>query len=260
MSELNPPDPLAAAAGDTLGTETVPRNYIAGGRRVHAGRGWGWIRDGIDYFRRQPGIWIILTLIFFALMFGLSLVPLVGSIITILVIPVLVGGLLAGCRTLENGAELELAHLFAGFRAHTGPLMLVGVIGFALTAAIMIPAALLIGTGGMIALATGSTSGAVFGTTALIGLLLALALFIPVNMAMWFAPALVMLQAQSAPRAIAESFRGCLRNIVPFLVYSVILFVLAMIASIPLGLGWLVLGPVVFGSVYAAYRDIYFEA
>jgi hypothetical protein len=47
---------------------------------------------------------------------------------------------------------------------------------------------------------------------------------------------------------------------VPFLIYGIVLFVLAMIASIPFGLGWLVLGPVVFGSVYAAYRDIYVPA
>jgi uncharacterized membrane protein len=79
-------------------------------------------------------------------------------------------------------------------------------------------------------------------------------------MALWFAPALVMLQNQSAPRAIAESFKGCLKNIVPFLIYGIVLFVLALIASIPFGLGWLVLGPVVLGSVYAAYRDIYVPA
>jgi uncharacterized membrane protein len=32
-----------------------------------------------------------------------------------------------------------------------------------------------------------------------------------------------------------------------------------MIASIPFGLGWLVLMPVVLCSVYAAYRDIFFS-
>jgi uncharacterized membrane protein len=258
MSELENPYPLAASAVETLGTETTPAAYIAGGRRVAVGRGWGWIRNGIDYFRRQPGTWIILALIFSALLIGLSLVPLIGSVMTILIVPVLIGGLLAGCRTLENGAELELAHLFAGFRVHTGQLMLVGLIGFALTMATVVPAMLLVGTSSMVAIATGSTPDAVVGSTALIGILLTLALFIPVNMAMWFAPALVMLQEHSAPHAIAESFRGCLKNIVPFLLYSLILFVLAIVAAIPFGLGWLVLAPIVFGSVFAAYRDIYF--
>jgi uncharacterized membrane protein len=44
----------------------------------------------------------------------------------------------------------------------------------------------------------------------------------------------------------------------PFLVYSLVVFGLAIVAFIPLGLGWLVLGPVSFASVYTAYRDIYF--
>jgi uncharacterized membrane protein len=54
------------------------------------------------------------------------------------------------------------------------------------------------------------------------------------------------------------SFTGCLRNIVPFLVYGVIGFVLMVLASVPVLLGWLVLGPVMVASIYTAYRDIYF--
>jgi uncharacterized membrane protein len=53
------------------------------------------------------------------------------------------------------------------------------------------------------------------------------------------------------------SFTGCLRNVVPFLVYGIVGFVLAIVATIPLGLGWLVLGPVFAASVYTGYRDIY---
>jgi hypothetical protein len=39
----------------------------------------------------------------------------------------------------------------------------------------------------------------------------------------------------------------------------VILFVAAILASIPFGLGWLVLGPVVAASLYTSYRDVFFE-
>jgi uncharacterized membrane protein len=57
-----------------------------------------------------------------------------------------------------------------------------------------------------------------------------------------------------------ESFTGCLRNIVPFLVYGVVMLALSLIASIPLGLGWLVLGPVLAASLYTSYKDIYLTA
>ena len=54
------------------------------------------------------------------------------------------------------------------------------------------------------------------------------------------------------------SFSACLKNIVPFLVYGVMLFILAVVAMIPFGLGMLVLVPVIIASVYAAYRDVFF--
>jgi uncharacterized membrane protein len=158
-----------------------------------------------------------------------------------------------------RGGELELAHLFAGFRRNTGQLMLVGVIGFVLTVVAMIPMTLVVGVGAFVGAST-TPSLAGFGIGMLLAFLVSLALFIPINMAMWFASALVMLQDQSAPRAIGQSFRGCLKNIVPFLIYSLIVFALAMVAAIPFGLGWLVLAPVVLCSVYTAYRDIFFTA
>jgi uncharacterized membrane protein len=78
-------------------------------------------------------------------------------------------------------------------------------------------------------------------------------------MAIWFAPPLVVFHEQGAGEAMKNSFIACLKNIVPFIVYSVILFVAAILASIPFGLGWLVLGPVVAASLYTSYRDVFFE-
>jgi uncharacterized membrane protein len=53
------------------------------------------------------------------------------------------------------------------------------------------------------------------------------------------------------------SFRACLRNIPPFLVYGVVGVLLAIAASIPLGLGWFVLAPMAAASVYASYVDVF---
>ena len=53
------------------------------------------------------------------------------------------------------------------------------------------------------------------------------------------------------------SFFGCLANIWPMLVYSLIGIALAIVATIPLGLGWIILAPVFAGSVYASYKDIF---
>jgi uncharacterized membrane protein len=87
-----------------------------------------------------------------------------------------------------------------------------------------------------------------------------LALLLPVVMAIWFAPPLVVFHDKSAVEAMQESFTGCLRNIVPFLLYGLVMLVLGVLAAIPFGLGWLVLGPVLAASLYTSYKDIYLTA
>jgi uncharacterized membrane protein len=82
-------------------------------------------------------------------------------------------------------------------------------------------------------------------------------LFIPLLMAFWFAPALVVHNEVPAFEAMKLSFIGCLRNIMPFLVYGLCALVLSLIAMIPLFLGMLVLSPVLVASIYVAYKEIY---
>jgi uncharacterized membrane protein len=93
----------------------------------------------------------------------------------------------------------------------------------------------------------------------LLALLVGMLLAMPLYMAIWFAPALVVFHDMAPVAAMRSSFRGCLHNLVPFLLYGVILFVLAIVASIPVGLGWLVLAPVIWGSLYASYRDVFLQ-
>jgi uncharacterized membrane protein len=56
---------------------------------------------------------------------------------------------------------------------------------------------------------------------------------------------------------LKASFNACMKNMVPFLVYGLITMTLCFFAALPVGLGFLVLGPVLAGSVYASYRDIF---
>ncbi len=239
--------------------ENMIENPTSGdsGRKVGAGHAGQWIASGWRLFRRQPGIWVLLTLVFGLIAIVLSVIPVFGQLALVLLGPVFVGGMMLACRKVERGEELDLADLFAGFRRNTGSLITVALIGLAFIIAIVIPITLLTGAGAMFASMAGADSAAMVGAGALLGFLLILALTLPVNMALWFAPALVILEDQAPTRAVARSFRACIRNLVPFVLYGLILFVLAFIASLPLGLGWLVLGPVVVGSVYAAYQDIF---
>ena len=76
-------------------------------------------------------------------------------------------------------------------------------------------------------------------------------------MALWFAPSLVVFNNLKPVEAMKVSFFGCLKNIVPFLLYGVVMMVLCVVAAIPVMLGYLVLGPVIIASIYTGYRDIF---
>ena len=91
----------------------------------------------------------------------------------------------------------------------------------------------------------------------MIGTLVAVGLSVPLMAAYWFAPALVVFRDVAPLEAMKASFFACLKNLLPFLVYGVILFVLCLIAMIPIGLGMLIMVPVMMGSIYASYVEIF---
>jgi uncharacterized membrane protein len=93
----------------------------------------------------------------------------------------------------------------------------------------------------------------------LLPLLLLLALMLPLIMAYWFAPTLVVFHGISAADAMKLSFAACLRNIMPFTVYSLVCVLLLLAAAIPLGLGLVVMIPTMTASLYVSYKDIFSE-
>ena len=244
---------IAPAAAASERVASAP--YLENGRAVPVGHSWQWIVTGWRLFRRQPVVWVLLSIVFGFIFFALGVVPVLGQVAVTLLLPVFGGGMMRACRRVESGEELELADLFWGFRHQRAPLFMVGAISFVLMLAMFTATMLLTGAGAALTQLAGGAPEAV--VAALVGLLVFFALVIPIYMAMWFAPALIVFHDVAGARAMMQSFRGCLRNIVPFLFYGAILLVLGIFASIPFGLGWLVLGPVVVGSVYAGYRDIY---
>ena len=194
----------------------------------------------------------------------LSFIPLIGGLAVALLSQVILGGWMLSARKLEaGGAPLEVADLFSGFKDKLNALVVLGAL--ALLAALVIGLVMLTMGGGAVAgmaaggaagSAGGIMAGAAFGLLAfLVGLLLGLV----VAMAFWFAPALVVFRGVAPVEALKVGWSASLANIVPYLVYSVIWLVAALVASILFGLGWLVLVPLTFLGIYCAYQDI-FEA
>jgi hypothetical protein len=94
-------------------------------------------------------------------------------------------------------------------------------------------------------------------SSSLSALLVALTLSIPLMMAAWFAPLLVIFRNLPPLEAMRLSFYACVKNIVAFQIYAFFLVVLTAIAAFPYGLGLFVLVPTLFASIYASYQDIF---
>jgi hypothetical protein len=259
MSQMNPYQApraqVADPAANVLGT------FIEGGRPVEAGHGWSWIASGFDIFKASIGAWIVIAIILAVIFFGLNIVPIVGGLAAVILMPVFAGGIMLGCQAAARDGNIAIGHLFAGFSRNTGSLVVLGVIGLAASIVLMIPLFIVMG-GTFFALMKGDPNAAAaigaMGAGVAIAFLLMFGLSILIYMALWFAPALVVFHDAPPMDAVRQSFGACLKNIVPFLVYGIVMFVLAVIATIPLGLGLLVLVPMGLASIYTAYRDIFF--
>jgi uncharacterized membrane protein len=204
-------------------------------------------------------------IVFFVVWVVLAIIPL-GSLVANLFFPVVMAGIMLGCRELEQGGKLTFDHLFAGFRKNLGNLLLVGVLGLVgmlvvgfivgVLAALAIPAFM-----GSAAASTGGDFSqlAALGPIIVLVVLVALALMLPVIMAIWFAPPLVAFHDVQPMAALRASFMASLKNFLPFLVYGVVGLLLLIVAVIPFGLGLLVFAPIIWITIYTGYRDIFLE-
>jgi uncharacterized membrane protein len=236
-------------------------------RQLRAGDGASWWSESWRIFCASPAAWLGVFVIFVVLSIALMLVPIIGGLVHTVLTPVFAGGAMLGCHALARGEPLRLGHLFEGFRAgRLGPLLILGLIWLAILFAIaIVMVATILATLGASGLAALTDFGGTFdysaiasaGAAVLIVGLIALAITVLVAMAYWFAPALVVLNGEQPVAALRKSFDASARNIGAFLLYGLIYIGLAVIASIPMGLGWLVLGPMVAGSCYAGWRTIF---
>jgi len=236
---------------------------VTGIKSLPAGAGVEWIKDAFNLFKMNPLVWIVLVLIWFVLNFVGQIIPIIGPLVMSLLYAVFVAGFMLGCAALERGEKLEIGHLFAGFKNNTGSLIGLGAIYLlaAIVMVIILGIFIFAGAGGLGAISNPESINPadIFNSGFLFALLVCSLLFIPIAMMFWFAPALISLGGISLIDSLKMSFSGCLKNILPMFLFGLIMMVLAVIASIPFGLGWLVLMPMGMAAFYTAYRSIYTE-
>jgi uncharacterized membrane protein len=262
MADLPPPSNPYAAPAARLSDPTIAGasgELIENGRRVEAAHGPRWFGRGWELFKMSPGAFIGIWAILVVASVGTSLIPLAGGLISILVQPILIGGFMTACRAADQAEPVRVSVAFSAFSTHPGRLAVLGLLQFA--------AYLILGLVG------GLTAVALLGSDPkqsmldpgmllpfFIVVVVAIVLGFLLAMANWFAPALIVLQEIGPLEAVRMSFLACAKNVAAFLLYGLLGIVLAIAATLPVLLGWFVLGPVLFCSMYAGYRDLFFQA
>lgn len=237
-----------------MSSEEIPR-------KLPAKQGLQWVNEGFRLYRQNP----LLLSAAFGLLFGIvaatNLIPVIGSVLSELISPLMVAGFMAAYRVLDRKETLQWPHFLAGIQGPWLPLMVVGAVqmlGMLLITQIM----LRMGFDAQAVMAAAQKSDAVALQAALNQSMPALftgaLLLTPLIMATWFAPALILFGNAQPGQALLISLRAVAKNWLPILVNGLALGVVLFIAAlIPMLLGFLVAMPVFFGSVYAGYQGIF---
>jgi hypothetical protein len=248
--------------------------------RRDAAHGVLWLREAYVMFSAHRLRWLSLLLAYYVVLVLVDALPWVGPIVAPILKPVFAVGFLAAAWSQQRGEPPRLAHLFRGFRADLRALL---ALGAALVAGVIVAigATWFVDGGRLLEALSGAAR---FDEMALgdgrvqAAMVFAAVAAIPVVLALWFAPALVVFQDCGARRALATSLAAAVANWRPVVVYALLVFfwgaflpgiVAAAIAALlpqstAQGVAVIVLFPYVAMFVailhisdYVSYRDIF---
>jgi len=244
-----------------------------------ARRGWRWLSEGFQIFRKKQLMLSFLVIGYWILMLLVNSLPWVGQVVATVLIPVFSVSLMNACRLVAQGGPLPPQLLFSGFDRNLRALLTLGAIYLAFSLTIL-GLTVLIDDGllfRLFVIGVRPDEQVLLGGNFVLAVEVALALFVPVMMAYWYAPVLVAWHDLSAGKALFFSLVACLRNWRVFLVYSAALLVFgAFLPGLVLGIlstvfasagqqfatvltvfVALILLPTLYASFYVSYRDVF---
>lgn len=210
--------------------------------KLPAYAGWIWVKQGFALFRKQPAEMSTLFLSYMFLMLMVGIIPLIGQILPLLLVPVFSMAFMQACVNIEQGKRVYPNLLLTGFRSPAfSRLLQLGVLYLA-SAALVIGISSLIDGGVFWKVMTGSTpvdAQTIQQSHMSLAMMFAALAYTPAAMALWYAAPLVFWQQMGVGKAVFYSFFAVRRAGKAFLVY---------------GATWLLIGvflPAVISSILA---------
>ncbi len=242
MTDSNPfQTPESDVSPTPANTQNTNANKVIICNSVATLNGASWIVDGFKNFATSPFTWLLAVFLYLLMLGTLSMLPFV-SIISTIIAPIFMAGLMICAKQNKYNQQFSINNLFDGFRLNGGKLAGLGAIYFGMIILIfMVFGAIMLvmvfsNVANIESLADPSNFSANTVLIFLLFLLIALAIMIPIIMAFWFAPALVIFHNIEIFDAIKLSFTGCMKNVMPYLIYSIVYIVVYLLAIIPVAI------------------------
>ena len=242
--------------------------------KIPARAGWLWVKHGFALFRKQPGGLSTLFLAYLFLMFAVSILPLLGQIAQVILMPLFSVTFMQACLHVEQNKRIRPNLLAIGFhKPAVMPLLALGLL-YLLAAGLAIGASTLADDGLLWKLASGQLdpkSPLAQNAKLCNGFLLAAAIYLPAAMAFFFAAPLIYWKNMSLGKALFFSFFAVLKALKAFIVFVLAWFFICMLASqfvvLIFGLSelavmimlplWVTMVVVLQGSFFTSYQQIF---
>ncbi|MDP3701129.1 MAG: BPSS1780 family membrane protein [Hylemonella sp.] len=191
---------------------------------VPARAGFAWARAGVRTFWRQPLALAGLFFMFISLVSVASLIPYVGSVVALVLLPAATLGLMAATREADQGRFPMPSILITAFRAgrpQARSMLLLGAFYAAGFLGVLGASAMI--DGGAFArmyLVGGELTPELLQSSEFQNAMwVAMALYVPFSMMFWHAPALVHWHGITPGKSVFFSFVACKRNLGAFALY-----------------------------------------
>ena len=263
MTQENTLNPYDAPSADLQVQTQAGDIQFTDINKLSAGDGFGIIGDAWTIYKMAPVKWTFVTLLLLVIMMLINVIPLLGILLSMVLTTPMIAGMYIAAEDVSQGKSLTFGHIFSAFQGKAGKLMGFGVVYTILyILALGIPVALM-GMTELMPMALGADPDPAamqehFPKMAGLGLVM-ITIGLVAAMAYWFAVPLITFQNKGMFEAMGMSIKASLKNFWPLTLFGLALLVLMFIAAIPLLLGYLILLPVLYISVYAGYRKVFTE-
>ncbi|MCD6027454.1 MAG: hypothetical protein K0R08_1973 [Solimicrobium sp.] len=191
-----------------------------------------WVKQGYQYFKKQP---MEFSTLFFGYLFSmliLSLIPYLGQLLAFIFLPLFTLSFMQACKEIDKGARARAGLLLVGFRSpQVLKLLQLGVLYF-IAALIAIGASTLVDDGVFWQVISGQlalNSKNVEDTNMTGAMLFSMLVYLPALMGFWFAGPLIAWQKMSVFKAIFYSFFATTQAASAFLLYGLTWFTLSVL-------------------------------